>query len=106
MLKTLYFQIFGTASVLLSGGLQGFLLMETDDHMSYELDPDKMEIPKCEAFIGNQQPKGYSVYLNFITVYIILIGLSFIIFFKTEMKRSNVDNESKEKNMIKTNPDV
>ena len=74
--------------------------------MSYELDPDKVEVPKCETYIGNQQPKDYSVYLNFITVYIILIGLSFIIFFKTELKRSNVDNESKEKNMTKTNPDV
>ena len=77
--------------------------METENTMSYELDADKLEVPKCEAF---QQPKDHYVYLNFITVYMFLMGLLFIIFFKTEMKRSNVDDESKEKKMTTSDPEM
>jgi len=101
-----YDQTIGTASLLLSSALQGFLLMETDHHLSYELEQDKSENPtQCLHYMG-QKTKDYSQYLNFITVYMFLICLSFIIFFKTEMKRSNVDKESKEKNITKSDPEI
>ena len=82
--------------------------MEMENHISSDLSPEMMEIQTCVAKDdhGHQQPKDYSAYLNFITVYMLLLGLLFMIFFKTEMKRSNADDESKEKAKIMSDPEI
>ena len=87
--------------------------MEMENHISSDLSEDKMDIQSCVARDadghfdeGHQQPKDYSAYLNFITVYMLLLGLLFMIFFKTEMKRSNADDESKEKAKIMSDPEM
>ena len=99
--------IIGTAFIFLSSALQGVLLMEMENHISSDLDDEKMEIQTCVSKDdhGHQQPKDYSAYLNFITVYMLLLGLLFMLFFKTEMKRSNADDESKEKAKIMSDPE-
>ena len=81
--------------------------MEMENHISFDLSDDLMEIQTCvaEGDHGHQQPKDYSAYLNFITVYMLLLGLLFMIFFKTEMKRTNADDESKEKAKIMSDPE-
>ena len=81
--------------------------MEMENHISSDLDDEKMEIQTCVSKDdhGHQQPKDYSAYLNFITVYMLLLGLLFMLFFKTEMKRSNADEESKEKAKIMSDPE-
>ena len=82
--------------------------MEMENHISSDLSPEMMEIQTCVAKDdhGHQQPKDYSAYLNFITVYMLILGLLFMIFFKTEMKRSNADDESKEKAKIMSDPEI
>ena len=81
--------------------------MEMENNISSDLSDDLMKIQTCvaEGDHGHQQPKDYSAYLNFITVYMLLLGLLFMIFFKTEMKRSNADDESKEKAKIMSDPE-
>ena len=66
--------------------------------MGTPLTRSEMEIQTCviNPDEGHEQPKDYSEYLHFITVYMILLILLFIIFFKTEMKRSNADGDPEE----------
>jgi FLVCR family MFS transporter 7 len=99
-------QAIGTAFIFLSSALQGVLLMELENHISSDLSKEKMEIQTCvdPSDHGHQQPKDYSNYLNFITVYMLLLGLLFMLFFKTEMKRTNADDSSK-KAQIMSDPE-
>merc|ERR1711971_500877 len=99
-------QAIGTAFIFLSSALQGVLLMELENHISSDLTEEKMDIQKCvdPSDHGHQQSKDYSNYLNFITVYMLLLGLLFMLFFKTEMKRTNADDSSK-KAQIMSDPE-
>ena len=86
----------------MSSALQGVLLMIVENHMGTPLTESQMEVQTCviDPHEGHQQPKDYSDYLNFITVYMLLLSVLFMIFFKTEMKRSNADEDSKERAKI------
>ena len=76
--------------------------MVVENYVGTPLSADQMLIQTCvsEHDGGHQQPKDYSSYLNFITVYMLLLSVLFMICFRTEMKRSNADEDSKERAKI------
>ena len=41
---------------------------------------------------SHDESKDYGTYLDFITVYMFTLSVIFMIFFKSEMKRTNADN--------------
>lgn len=79
--------------------------MMIENHVGTPLSDEDMKIQTCvdAGDVGHQQPKDYSNYLNFITVYMLLLSALFMICFKTEMKRSNADEDSKERAKIMAN---
>ena len=91
------FQAIGTAFMFLSSALQGVLLMVVENSLGYPLTEEEMKIQSCVALgeDGHQQPKDYSSYLNFITIYMLVLSALFMLCFKTEMKRANADEFSK-----------
>ena len=92
-----YSQATATAFLFLSSALQGVLLMQAENMLGTPLDQEAMAIQTCvaEGDLGHQQPKDYSSYLNFVTIYMSVLILIFIGFFNTEMKRTNADKEAK-----------
>ena len=99
---TFLFQAIGTAFILFSSALQGVFLMTFKNLMGSPLTQSQMEVQTCviDPHDGHEQLTDYSDYLNFITVYLILFTLLFVIFFKTEMKRSNADEDPEERAKI------
>ena len=91
------FQAIGTAFMFLSSALQGVLLMVVENSLGYPLTKEEMKVQSCVALgeDGHQQPKDYSSYLNFITIYMLVLSALFMLCFKTEMKRANADELSK-----------
>ena len=74
------------AFLYLSSAVQGTVLMVIDNilvNLSPKSTPDD-ELMKSKA-------KYYGTYLDFITVYMVTLSVLFMIFFKTEMKRTNAD---------------
>ena len=74
------------AFLYLSSAVQGTVLMVIDNilvNLSPTSTPDD-ELMKSEA-------KYYGTYLDFFTVYMVTLSVLFMIFFKTEMKRTNAD---------------
>lgn len=102
LIETLSLQAIGTAFIFLSSALQGVLLMEIENHVGTPLNEEEMKLQTCVAHgdLGHQQPKDYSTYLNFITVYMLCLSVLFMVCFRTEMKRSNADENSKERAKI------
>ena len=101
-------QATGTAFLFLSSAVQGCFLMMVENSFGSPLSPEEMLIQSCVEVSadgvpdhGHQQPKDYSTYLYFITVYMSSLVIIFICFFKTEMKRTEADKlaseEQKEK---------
>ena len=88
--------------MFLSSALQGVLLMVVENPLGYDLSPEEMEIQTCveNGDEGHQQPKDYSSYLNFITIYMLVLCALFMLCFKTEMKRTIADEDSKKKEAI------
>ena len=106
-----YFQAIGTAFIFLSSALQGVLLMYMENNLGTPFDPNspESEIQSCvsKEDTGHQQPKDYSNYLNFITVYMVIMSCIYMVFFKTDMKRTKADEESsKERSKIVINADL
>ena len=69
------------AFLYLSSAVQGTVLMVIDNilvNLSPTSTPDDAS-------------KDYGTYLDFITVYMVTLSVLFMIFFKTEMKRTNAD---------------
>ncbi len=87
-------QATGTAFIFLSSALQGVFLMQVENSFGGPLDEEGMSVQSCvlEGEHGHQQPKDYSSYLNFITVYMCSLIVIFIVFFRTELHRTNADN--------------
>ena len=83
--------------MFLSSALQGVLLMVVENPLGNPLTEEEMKIQSCVALgeDGHQQPKDYSSYLNFITIYMLVLCALFMLCFKTEMKRANADELSK-----------
>merc|ERR1712018_345169 len=86
--------------MFLSSALQGVLLMIVENPLGYPLTDEEMKIQTCvaEGDHGHQQPKDYSSYLNFVTIYMLVLCALFMLCFKTEMKRTNADENSKKIN--------
>ena len=106
-----YFQAIGTAFIFLSSALQGVLLMYMENHLGtpFPKNSPESEIQSCvsKEDAGHQQPKDYSSYLNFITVYMVVMSCIYMVFFKTDMKRTKADEESKERSkIVKINADL
>ena len=100
-----YFQAIGTAFIFLSSALQGVLLMYMENHLGtpFPKNSEESEIQSCvsKEDTGHQQPKDYSSYLNFITVYMVVMSCIYMVFFKTDMKRTKADEESATKERSK-----
>ena len=86
-------QAIGTAFLFLSSAIQGVLLMQVEHYLGSPLSEAEMEVQSCvePGEDGHQQPKNYGSYLNFITVYMIVLILIFMAFFRTDMKRTRAD---------------
>ena len=90
-------QATSTALVFLSSALQGVILMLLENLLNDPLDPEAMEIQTCtKEGHQHQDPRDYSKYLNFLAVFVWVMFAIFVVFFKTEMKRSNADKLHKE----------
>ena len=76
--------------------------MEIENHVGSPLNEEEMKIQTCVAQddLGHQQPKDYSTYLNFITVYMLVLSCLFLLCFSTEMKRTNADDVSKDRSKM------
>ncbi len=76
--------------------------MVVENYLSTDLSDEEMLIQTCVApgDEGHQQPKDHSAYLNFITVYMLCLSALFMLCFKTEMKRTNADEDSRERAKI------
>ena len=73
--------------------------MAAENFLSDDLSDEEMKIQVCveqdfDLTKGHQQPQDYSNYLMIMTVYILCISSLFLIFFKTELKRTNADKEN------------
>ena len=82
--------------------------MQFENYFGTDLSDEEMKIQTCIALNddlghGHQTPKDYSNYLNFITIYMMLLSALFMIFFKTDMKRSKADEDSRERSKIVAN---
>ena len=88
--------------------------MYMENHLGtpFPKNSEESEIQSCvskeETGTGkHQQPKDYSSYLNFITVYMVIMSCIYMVFFKTDMKRTKADEESsKERSKIVINADL
>eukprot|EP00096_Caligus_rogercresseyi_P007109 TRINITY_DN2459_c0_g1_i1.p1 TRINITY_DN2459_c0_g1~~TRINITY_DN2459_c0_g1_i1.p1 ORF type:complete len:493 (+),score=163.32 TRINITY_DN2459_c0_g1_i1:15-1493(+) len=86
-------QALPTALIFLSSSLQGVLLMAVENFMGGALSPEEMELQSCTLHgdAGHQQPKDYTSYLIFITLYMgFFVGI-FVLLFKTELRRQIED---------------
>lgn len=91
-------QAIGTAFIFLSSALQGVFLMEIENYMGNPLTSEEdLKIQSCvaEGDSGHQQPKDYSSYLNFITGYMLVLSVLFMLCFSTVMHRTNADEDTK-----------
>ncbi|XP_040578384.1 solute carrier family 49 member A3 [Lepeophtheirus salmonis] len=88
-----------TALIFLSSSLQGVFLMVIENYMGKPLTPEEFSLQSCISHkdFGHQQPKDYTDYLIFITSYMIIFILVFLVFFKTELRRQNVDDNTMER---------
>ena len=96
-------QATGTAFLFLSSAVQGVFLMLVENGLGTPLSEEEMAVQTCVKLgeEGHQQPKDYSSYLYFITAYMSTLVVVFIVFFKTELKRSLADKEQKSSPIVR-----
>ena len=89
-----------TCFIFFSSSVQGVFLMVIENWLGYPL-PDKYwEIEKCtlkEALLegaegSHLEPRDYTYYLLFVTVYLLVLILIYMFFFKTELRRTIAGN--------------
>ena len=89
-----------TCFIFFSSSIQGVFLMVIENWLGYPL-PDKYwEIEKCtlkEALLegaegSHLEPRDYTYYLLFVTVYLLVLILIYMFFFKTELRRTIAGN--------------
>ena len=93
-----------TCFIFFSSSVQGVFLMVVENWLGYPL-PDKyQDIEKCtlkgedaiEAGAGEHLvPRDYTYYLLFVTVYLLVLILIYMFFFKTELRRTLAGNLTK-----------
>merc|ERR1719397_1495025 len=87
-----------TCFIFFSSSIQGVFLMVIENWLGYPL-PDKYkDIEKCTLkgedgeSQGQLDPKDYTYYLLFVTVYLLILILLYMFFFKTELRRTLAGN--------------
>ena len=93
-----YFQAVGTFMIFISSTIQGTFLMEIENHFEFQLNEEEFLAQTCvsDNDLGHQQPKDFSYYLYFITIYMTFLSCIFIVFFQTDLERRNIDDDEKE----------
>ena len=85
-----------TCFIFFSSSVQGVFLMTIENWLGYPL-PDKyQDIETCTLTLeghssdgkGHLQPKDYTYYLLFVTLYLLVLILIYMFFFKTELRRT------------------
>ena len=86
-----------TVFIFFSSSVQGVFLMVIENWLGYPL-PDKYkDIETCTKVesvegshisSGHLQPKDYTYYLLFVTLYLLILILIYMFFFKTELRRT------------------
>jgi len=85
-----------TCFIFFSSSVQGVFLMTIENWLGYPL-PDKYkDIETCTIAeagqstdgSGHLQPKDYTYYLLFVTLYLLVLILIYMFFFKTELRRT------------------
>jgi len=87
-----------TCFIFFSSSVQGVFLMTIENWLGYPL-PDKYKgIETCTLSLeyqghssegkGHLQPKDYTYYLLFVTLYLLVLILIYMFFFKTELRRT------------------
>ena len=93
MESTYVFQAIGASFIFFSNCIQSVILMAIENCFGGPLSAEDLLIQTCSAHDDSchQQPKDYSTFLNFMTIFLITLTLMFLIFFNTELKRSIAD---------------
>ena len=86
-----------TCFIFFSSSVQGVFLMVIENWLGYPLPEKYLEIETCtkvESLEGSSiskghlQPKDYTYYLLFVTLYLLILILIYMFFFKTELRRT------------------
>jgi len=87
-----------TCFIFFSSSIQGVFLMVIENWLGYPLPEKYLEIEKCTISHGevldgesggHLEPKDYTYYLLFVTVYLLVLIVMYMFFFKTELRRTN-----------------
>jgi len=87
-----------TCFIFFSSSVQGVFLMVVENWLGYPLPPEFEDIEKCtlrdengnkvEGEGSHLEPKDYTYYLLFVTVYLLILIITYMFFFKTELRRT------------------
>ena len=90
-----------TCFIFFSSSIQGVFLMVIENWLGYPLPEKYQDIEKCTMLgedgqsHGQLDPKDYTYYLLFVTVYLLILILLYMFFFKTELRRTLAGNRPK-----------
>jgi len=87
-----------TCFIFFSSSVQGVFLMVIENWLGYPLPEKYKDIEKCTISHGpvlegesggHLEPKDYTYYLLFVTIYLLILIIMYMFFFKTELRRTN-----------------
>lgn len=93
-----------TCFIFFSSSIQGVFLMVIENWLGYPLSDKYQEKETCTVVGsegkrdpegGHLQPKDYTYYLLFVTLYLLVLILLYMFFFKTELRRTLAGNRPK-----------
>ena len=93
-----------TCFIFFSSSVQGVFLMVIENWLGYPLSDKYQEKETCTVVGsegkrdpegGHLQPKDYTYYLLFVTLYLLVLILLYMFFFKTELRRTLAGNRPK-----------
>ena len=86
-----------TCFIFFSSSVQGVFLMTIENWLGYPLSEEYQEKETCTVVGpggqrdpegGHLKPKDYTYYLLFVTIYLLVLILLYLFFFKTELRRT------------------
>jgi len=85
-----------TCFIFFSSSVQGVFLMVIENWLGYPLPEEYNKVETCTLVDGvrtsdgngHLQPKDYTYYLLFVTIYLLVLILIYMFFFKTELRRT------------------
>lgn len=85
-----------TCFIFFSSSVQGVFLMTIENWLGYPLPAEYKDIETCTIAEAGQSldgsghllPKDYTYYLLFVTIYLLILILIYMFFFKTELRRT------------------